>query len=46
MRWRVLQGREIPPGRWREERRDLHAEVSAVVGDGLRELPRVTLVLR
>lgn len=45
VRWMVLQGRDSPLGQWREERRMLRADVLAVFGDELRELPRISAVL-
>lgn len=45
MRWWVLQGRDSPLGAWREERRDLRADVLRAFGDELGELPRITAVL-
>jgi hypothetical protein len=45
VRWMVLQGRDSPLGTWREERRALRADVLAVFGDELRELPRINAVL-
>lgn len=45
MRWWVLQGRSSPLGTWREERRELRADVLRAFGDELAELPRITAVL-
>jgi hypothetical protein len=45
MRWMVLQGRDSPLGNWREERRDLRADVLRAFGDELAEQPRITAVL-
>ncbi len=45
MRWWVLQGRDSPLGSWREERRELRADVLRAFGDELAELPRITAVL-
>lgn len=45
LRWMVLQGRDSPLGTWREERRELRADVLRAFGDELAELPRITAVL-
>jgi hypothetical protein len=45
MRWWVLQGGDGPLGSWREERRELRADVLRAFGDELTELPRITAVL-
>jgi len=45
VRWMVLQGRDSPLGAWREERRELRADVLRAFGDELSELPRITAVL-
>jgi hypothetical protein len=41
----VLQGRDSPLGRWREEGRDLRADVLGAFGDEFRELPHIVAVL-
>jgi hypothetical protein len=45
MRWLVLQGGDSPLGIWRDERRDLRADLRRVFGDEMVELPRLTAVL-
>lgn len=45
VRWMVLQGSDSPLGAWRDERRELRADVQRAFGDELTELPRITAVL-
>jgi hypothetical protein len=45
MRWMVLQGQGAPLGSWREERRDLRADVLRAFGDEAAEPPPLLAVL-
>ncbi len=45
VRWLVLQGRESPAGTWREERRDLRADVLRAFGDEFDSLPPISALL-